>query len=70
MDESKLLIPFINPILPIVEFDSVDEVTEESLKQQRNVLMKAFHPDNNEDGEKYAKKINDAYDLLSQLVKN
>ena len=56
--------------LALFMFDSVDEVTEESLKQQRNVLMKAFHPDNNEDGEKYAKKINDAYDLLSQLVKN
>jgi DnaJ-class molecular chaperone len=39
------------------------------LKQQRNALIKAFHPDNNESNETYAQKINAAYELLSGMIK-
>lgn len=44
-----------------------DKFTKAELKKQRNRLMKTFHPDtsgNNEDMDMYAKKINDAYNLL------
>lgn len=51
-------------------FDSIDEVTKDSLKKQRNALNKAFHPDNDEQNEAYSQKINAAYELLSGMVKN
>jgi transcription elongation factor Elf1 len=54
--------------LALFMFDSMDDVTEENLKKQRNALIKAFHPDNNADNEAYSQKINAAYDLLSGFI--
>lgn len=59
----------IEKALALFMFDSMDEVTESNLRQQRNTLIKAFHPDNNESNEAYSQKINAAYELLSGLVK-
>lgn len=59
----------IEKALALFMFDSLDEVTEENLKQQRNALIKAFHPDNNESNEAYSRKINAAYELLSGMIK-
>ena len=59
----------IEKALALFMFDSMDEVTEENLKQQRNALIKAFHPDNNESNEAYSQKINAAYELLSGMIK-
>lgn len=50
--------------LALFMFDSMDEVTEESLKKQRNALIKAFHPDNDESNQAYSQKINTAYEIL------
>ncbi|MCR4611900.1 MAG: hypothetical protein K5644_08385 [Lachnospiraceae bacterium] len=58
----------IEKALALFMFDSMDEVTEETLKQQRNALIKAFHPDNNDTNEGYSQKINDAYELLKGLI--
>lgn len=60
----------VEKALALFMFDSMDEVTEDSLKKQRNALIKAFHPDNDEQNESYSQKINAAYDLLSGMVKN
>ena len=59
----------IERALALFMYDSMDEVTEASLKQQRNALIKAFHPDNNESNEAYSQKINAAYELLSGMIK-
>ena len=50
-------------------FDNIEEVTEEKLKQQRNSLIKAFHPDNKELNETYAQKINAAYEIIKKNMK-
>ena len=59
----------VEKALALFMFDSMEEVTKESLKKQRNALIKAFHPDNAEENEKYSQKINAAYDLLSGIVR-
>lgn len=50
-------------------FDSVDEVTQDALRKQRNALFKAFHPDNADENEAYSQKINAAYNLLSEIAR-
>lgn len=56
--------------LALFMFDDINEVTEEALKQQRNTLIKAFHPDNNTSNEAYSQKINAAYELLHSYIRN
>ncbi len=68
LDESSINISEIEKALALFMFDSMDDVTQESLKKQRNALIKAFHPDNNETNEAYSQKINAAYDLLSRMA--
>lgn len=49
--------------------DDLNTMTLETLKAQRNRLIKTFHPDAANDGNtKYAQKINSAYDILKQYV--
>lgn len=56
--------------LAMFMFDSIEDVTAEKLKTQRNRLIKSFHPDANSDEDtRYAQKINEAYDLLHKYVK-
>ncbi|MBO6129439.1 MAG: hypothetical protein J6P79_11160 [Pseudobutyrivibrio sp.] len=56
--------------LALFMFDDINEVTEEALEQQRNTLIKAFHPDNNTSNEAYSQKINAAYELLHSYIRN
>ncbi len=58
----------IQMALALFMFDSMEEVTIESLRKQRNTLIKAFHPDNAEENESYSKKINAAYETLLSHV--
>lgn len=55
--------------LAVFLFDDISEVTLDKLKSQRNKLIKSFHPDGTNEDEKYAQKINAAYELLKNLVK-
>ena len=49
--------------------DDLSTVTFESIKEQRNRLIKTFHPDTTSDSNtKYAQKINSAYDILKQYL--
>ena len=41
-----------------------DNYSVEEIKKIRNRLIKSFHPDGNEFDDEYAKKINNAYDVL------
>jgi len=41
-----------------------DGYSVEEIKKIRNRLIKSFHPDGNDVGDEYAKKINNAYDVL------
>lgn len=41
-----------------------DNYSVEEIKKIRNRLIKSFHPDGNDVGDEYAKKINNAYDML------
>ena len=59
----------VQKALALFMFDSLDDVTEDNLKKQRNALIKAFHPDNNESNEAYSQKINSAYDILHGFLK-
>ena len=57
----------IKEALNIFMFDSIEEVTHDKLKDQRNRLIKAFHPDENgEIDSKYAAKINNAFKILDE----
>ena len=67
--EESMNIGEIEKALALIMFDSMDEVTEDALKRQRNALIKAFHPDNNESNETYSQKINAAFDLLRSTIK-
>ena len=58
----------VQKALALFMFDSVADLTVEALKAQRNKLIKAFHPDQGESDEAYAKKINAAYELLSDVL--
>ena len=58
----------IQKALALFMFDSMEDVTIENLKKQRNTLIKAFHPDNNESDEHYSQKINAAYELLQGMI--
>ncbi|MGN1165950.1 MAG: hypothetical protein ACI4S2_05975 [Lachnospiraceae bacterium] len=69
MQEEAINIGEVEKALALFMFDTIDEVSEEQLKKQRNALIKAFHPDNNEQNEAYSQKINAAYDLLSSMIK-
>lgn len=43
--------------------------TYDDVKQSRNLLMKAFHPDINDIDDKYAQKINEAFKVLRKECK-
>lgn len=49
-------------------FSDISEVTMETLKHQRNKLIKAFHTDNGEENERYAQKINNAYNVIKKRI--
>lgn len=66
--EETMNIGEVEKALALFMFDSMDEVTQDSLKKQRNALIKAFHPDNAEQNEAYSQKINAAYNLLSGMA--
>lgn len=48
-----------------------EDYTKDALKRQRNRLLKTYHPDEGADDEclMYAQKINDAYHLLAEELK-
>lgn len=69
MHDNSVDIGEVEKALALFMFDSMDEVTEDALKKQRNALIKAFHPDNAEANEAYSQKINAAYELLSSMAK-
>lgn len=49
--------------------DDLSTITLETLKAQRNRLIKTFHPDTTSDSDtKYAQKINSAYEVLKQYI--
>lgn len=59
----------LNDALQLFMFDSIEEVSHEKLKEQRNRLIKAFHPDaNGEIDGKYAAKINNAFKVLEANI--
>ena len=68
-EEESVNIGEVEKALALFMFDSMDDVTADSLKKQRNALIKAFHPDNAEENEAYSQKINAAYNLLSGMAK-
>lgn len=49
--------------------DDLKEISEEELKKRRNKLIKTFHPDTGESNELFSQKINQAYDILGQLLR-
>lgn len=69
MEQNTEDITEIEKALALFMFDSMDEVTEDNLRKQRNILIKAFHPDNNESNESYSQKINAAYELLQNIIR-
>ena len=57
--------------MAVFMFDDLSEVTAESLKRQRNRLMKVFHSDvSGADTTRYAQRINEAYACLKQHLSN
>jgi len=57
--------------LTLFMFDSLDGVSLEDLKAQRNRLIKAFHTDNDQSASsQFSAKINTAYDLLKKELES
>ncbi len=55
--------------LALFMFDSMEDLTLNQLRAQRNRLMKAYHPDTGtEEDNKYAQKINNAYEILKKAI--
>lgn len=55
--------------LALFMFDSLQEVTPESLRAQRNRLMKTYHPDTGTEADnKFAQKINSAYEIIKNNI--
>lgn len=66
-DERERNDPAVMAAMSLFMIDSLENMSPELLRAQRNRLMKTFHPDS--DGEdEYAKKINEAYALLKQKL--
>ena len=60
----------IEKALCLFMIDDETVLTADILRKQRNMLLKAFHPDEGaESNEQYAKKINAAYSVLSEYLK-
>lgn len=49
--------------------EDLSSITEKELKSTRNRLIKSFHPDNTNEQDKYAQKINDAYEILDKFIR-
>lgn len=54
--------------LSLFMYESISEVTLESLKSRRNKLIKSFHPDNSNEDAIYTQKINAAYELIKKSI--
>ncbi len=49
--------------------DDIDDITLEDIKEQRNRLIRMFHPDTGSESDtKYAQKINNAYEILKNAI--
>lgn len=60
----------LHQAMTLFMIDDLNDITLSDLKEQRNRLMKTFHPDKaSDDDTKYAQKINSAYDILNQYLK-
>lgn len=59
----------LHKAMALFMLDDLNHITLKTLKEQRNKLMKTFHPDKaTEDDTKYAQKINNAYEILKQYA--
>ncbi len=59
----------LSQALALFMFDSLEEVTLEALKSQRNRLMKTYHPDTGTEADnKFAQKINNAYEIIKNNI--
>ena len=58
----------ISKALALFMFDSLEDVTEEKLKKQRNMLLKAYHPDEGIADDTYSQRINTAYSLIKDCL--
>ncbi len=59
----------LSQALALFMFDDLEEVTLETLKSQRNRLMKAYHPDTGSvTDNKFAQKINSAYEIIKNNI--
>ncbi len=60
------------PLTPYDEalniFNVREPFTAEEIKSKRNLLLKSYHPDNNNGSEEMCKKINECYELLMQHI--
>ena len=59
----------LSQAMALFMIDDLSSVTLSELKEQRNRLIKTFHPDKaTANGTKYAQKINGAYDILKKQI--
>ena len=55
--------------LNLFMYDSLDDISIDKLKAQRNKLIKTFHPDlGSDEDNQFAQKINEAYEVLKQYL--
>lgn len=59
----------LSQAMALFMIDSIEDLTVEQIRAQRNRLIKAFHPDKGSAGDTaYAQKINSAYELLKEYI--
>ena len=54
--------------MELFKISSLNNIDKESLRHQRNELLKIYHPDSGKYTDSFAEKINNAYDLLMRYV--
>lgn len=54
--------------MAVFMLDGLGSVTLQDLQNQRKKLLKVFHPDNGEEDNKYAQKINNAYEVIKKYM--
>lgn len=59
----------LSEAMALFMMENLDVLTEHELRTIRNRLMKSFHPDSSNDADKYAQKINEAYEILKNNIR-
>ena len=59
----------IRDAMALFMIGSLEDISKDAIRRQRNLLMKTFHPDGSGLDDRYAEAINNSYEILQKYVK-